>query len=263
MTTTSIPSVITDTASLPIRKRVTMAFDRRSPYTNAEIEFSEAEKTQRLETRYALLDKPRDESFRTPEGDSFRSAGSLYLRTCRDGVRRFIAYMHEGSIHHDFQYFDRVINDAKFGRMHGWVRHTFNDGDEGWAFEYPDYQIDNLDLSKPARLLIEESSNSPTIVGYGAMWGYPCDESRCRESVHESEEANHTLDSLDNQLTKRGGYEIEICKDMTKPDSDWFVNLWANGDLTELTPEQIATLANDLQWMGLECATTNAKQCAA
>lgn len=241
----------------PVEDRKTLTVNRRRPSTREELDFAGREKTELLETRYVLLDKPRDESFATPEGHTFRSAGALYIRTCRDGARRFVAYMHKGSVHHDFRYFDRVINDARFGRMDGWDRYTFNSGDEGWIFDYPNYQIDHLQDFRPAQVIMDESSDSPNILGFGTTWGYPCEEPRCREGYHDDEDCSHTLESVHNQLTERGGYEIEICKDMTKPDSDWYVNFWANGDLTELRPEHVATLANDLQWMGIECKNTN------
>ena len=244
--------------TLPTKRRETLVLNRK-PYTAEELDFAAKEGTLRLESRYVLEKRGRESAFRTPSGEQFRSAGSLYIRTCRDGVRRFCAYVHADSTHHDFRYLDEVINDARHGRMDGWKRHTFKDATEGWVFEYTNYAVDKLKIFKPAEVIIEEQSDSDTLVGFGSAWGYPCDEPRCREKLHDSEEGSHTLESLENAPTTRGSYEIEICKDMTKPDSDWYVNFWAAGDLSELTPEQIATLANDLQWMGLECATTNAK----
>lgn len=235
---------------------------RRTSYTREELAFAEREKTDRLETRYVLVDRPRHASFTTPDGESFRSAGSLYIRTCRDGVRRFTAYVHEESVHHDFRYLDRVINDAKFGRMDGWDRYTFKDGDEGWIFDYPNYGINRLNHFKPAQVLVEETSDTSGVIGYGSSWGYPCDEAQCREKYHEDEEVTHTLDSLTSELTSRAGYEIEICKDFTRPDSPWYLNLWTAEDLTELTPEQVTRFANDLNWMAIECKTTNAKEAA-
>lgn len=245
--------------TLPVKKRETIVRDQ-SPYTSEERAFSNQERLSRLEARYVLVVAPRTETFATPDGDTFRSAGDLYIRTCRDGVRRFTAYMHENSLQHDFVYLDEVIRDARNGRMHGWKQLTFKDGDDGWMYEYTNYQIDNLKEFKPAYVIVEKQSDAESIVGFGSDWGYPCTEPRCREKYHAAEDGSHTLESLDNALTKRGSYEIEICKDRTKPDSDWHVNFWANGDLTELTAEQIATLANDLQWMGIECATTNVKE---
>lgn len=261
MTTTSITSttVITDTATLPIEDRKTLHVNHRAPYTREELAFAEAEKTERLEVRYIHFDQPRATSFTSPAGDSYRSAGVLYIRTCRDGVRRFVAYMHGDSVHHDFRYFDLAINNARFGRMDGWARHVFKNGDEGWIYDYPNYKMDHLQEFTPAHVIVEEPSDSPKIIGYGTAWGYSCEEPRCREKHHEHEDPSHTLESIDNQLTKRDGYEIEICKDMTKPDSDWYVNFWTTGDLSGLLPAQIATLANDLQWMGIECENANSR----
>lgn len=259
MTNSSIPSVsgIADTASLPVKDTGTLAVNRRAPYTEAECKFAQKEGLSRLETRYVLVDAPRHETFRVPDGHSYRSAGTLHIRPCKDGKLRFVAYMHTDAVNHDFLYFERVINNARFGRMAGWGRHTFKNGDEGWVFDYPNYHIDNLGDFKPAHVIVDEPSDSAGQTGYGSSWGYPCTESQCREKYHEHEDGSHTLDCLENAPTTRGYYEIEICKDMTKPASDWYVNVWTGGDLTELTPEQIATFANDLQWMGIECSNAN------
>ncbi|MFJ4999892.1 hypothetical protein ACIP5T_17200 [Microbacterium sp. NPDC088619] len=245
--------------ALPVKDRQTLGRNR-APFTAEETAFAKQEGISRLEVRYILSKKPRDEDFVTPDGDTFRSAGDLYIRTCRDGVRRFTAYMNEGSVQHDFRYFDRVVADAMSGRMDGWVRHTFKDGDEGWAYEYPNYQIDHIKEVKPACVIVEEESEAAMLVGFGSEWGYPCEEPRCREEYHEHDAVNHSLEVLENQLTERGGYEIEICKDIKYPELGWVLNVWTGPDLTELTPEQVATFANDLQWMGIECATTNAKE---
>ncbi|MGM1018005.1 MAG: hypothetical protein ACQEW8_10755 [Actinomycetota bacterium] len=245
-------------ADLPLKERESIVFSRES-YTREELAFAEKEKTERLETRYVLTAKQRDATFRTPDGHSFRCAGDLYLRVCRDGARRFVAYVHKDSVHHDFKYFDRVINDAKFGRMSGWERHTFKDGTEGWWFNYPNYQIDGLKDFKPANVLIEEPSASPNLEGFGSSWGYPCNESRCREKYHEDDDGNHVLEVLGHDLTTRGSYEIEIRKDAMDPDSAWYLNVWTNGDLCELSAEQAARFANDLSWMSIECQTANAK----
>ena len=247
MITLANPAAETQTNHpLTVKARQTRALSRTA-YTPDELKFAEREGTERLATRYVHLKRTRDESFMTPEGDSFRSAGTLNLRTCRDGVRRFVAYMHDDSVHHDFRYFDRVIADARFGRMDGWERYTFKDGDEGWVFTYPNYQTDHLKVFKPAVIIDEDS------------WGYPCDEPRCRETHHSDDDSSHTLDALQGQLGRNAGYEIEICKDATKPNSAWYLNFWTCGDLSELTPADAAKLANDLNWMSIECQTTNAK----
>lgn len=248
--------------TLPVKERTTIV-RRRSEYTTEELTFAREEGLRLLDVRYILISDARSESFTTPGGDSFRSAGLLSVRTCRDDVRRFTAYMHDDSTNHDFQYFDKVILDARNGRMDGWKRHTFANGDEGWVYDYPNYQLDRLTGIKAAHVIITDASPAKTIIGFGEAWGYACDEPRCRESFHEPEEVNHILDALENQLTKRASYEIEICKDINLPDSEWYVNFWAAPDMSELTPAQVATLANDLQWMGIECATTNAKEQAA
>lgn len=252
-------TVAPNTDDLPTKDTGTMAVNRRAPYTQDEREFARREGLTRLETRYVLVDTPRHETFKTPDGTSYRSAGSLYVRPCKDGELRFVAYMHADTVHHDFLYFDRVINNARFGRMAGWDRYTFKNGDEGWIFDYPNYHIDGLDEFKPAHVIVEEPSDGAGHVGYGSSWGYPCTDSRCREEFHEHETADHTLESLEYDLTSRGSIEIEICKDMRAPDSDWYLNVWTGGDLTELTPEQVARFANDLQWMGIECANANSR----
>ncbi|WP_144797726.1 hypothetical protein [Microbacterium paludicola] len=241
------PTEAEGTNEMPVEDRRTWVASR-APFTEEERAFAEQEGTLRLETRYVRSQLPQPENFKTPDGHSYRNAGNLYIRTCGDGVRRFVAYMHADSVHHDFRYFDRMINDARFGRMDGWKRHTFNNGDEVWIFDYPNYATDSLHEFKPASI-IDESS-----------WGYPCSEPRCREDFHEDEDGSHTLEVLEDQPTSRGSYEIEICKDATRPDSAWYLNLWMNGDLTELTPAQVAKLANDLNWMSIECETTNAKE---
>lgn len=239
-----------DSRKLPVKARQTLVLSRGA-YTREELAFAEKEGTDRLETRYVQLRRARSESFTTPEGGSFRSAGSLCIRTCRDGVRRFVAYMHDDSVHHDFRYLESVITDARFGRMDGWERYTFKDGDQGWTFDYPNYQIDRLKEFKPA-VIIDESG-----------WGYPCNEPRCRETHHRNDEsASHTLESVECELGRYGGYEIEICKDAEKPDSEWYLNVWVQGELSELTPAQVSKLANDLNWMSIECQTTNAKEVA-
>lgn len=262
--TTDMSNTVTQpTDTLPAISRPTITRDTGS-FTATERAFAWNEGLSKLETRYILSKAKRADDFKTPEGDAFRSAGALYVRTCRDGERRFTAYMHDDSVDHDFRYFDRVIIDAMNGRMHGWSRYTFKNGDEGWAYDYPNYQTDRLKF-KPALVIVDEEAHpdATMLVGYGKTWGFKCDEPRCRETSHEHDAIHHTLDELTNQLTKRGSYEIEICKDIAEPDSPWYVNFWSGPDLTELTPEQIATLANDLQWMGLECATTNTKERAA
>lgn len=262
--TTDMSNTVTQsTDTLPVISRDTITRNR-APLTATERAFAFKEGLARLETRYILSKKKRDADFKTPEGDHFRSAGDLYIRTCRDGVRRFTAYMHDGSVDHDFRYFDQVIRDAMNGRMDGWKRHTFKDGDEGWIYNYSNYRSDGLTF-KPALVIIDQDAHpdATMLVGYGETWGFNCEEPRCREKHHTHDAIHHTLDELTNQLTKRGSYEIEICKDINAPDGPWYVNFWSGPDLTELTPEQIATLANDLQWMGLEAATTNAKEPAA
>ncbi|KQQ66101.1 hypothetical protein [Microbacterium sp. Leaf320] len=247
---------------LPVKARETIVRDR-SDYTAEERAFSRSEQIRTLDTMWVLTKRPRPEDFCTPDGDTFRTAGDLYIRAGRDGVRRFTAYMHEGSVDHDFRYFDEVILDARNGRMAGWVRHTFKDGDEGWLYEFPNYQTTSLKEPTPAFVIIEEPSESESLVGYGTEWGYPCAEAACREQFHDEHTGSHTLDSIEKSLNNRGSYEIEINKDVTKPDSDWFVNVWLSGDCTELTPSQVADLANDLRWLGITCTTANTKGRAA
>lgn len=252
-------NAIAESPQIPVKDRKEIKLDTRSRFTREELSFAEAEGLNRLETRYVLMNGQRDESFHTPGGNTFRHAGLLYIRPCRDGVMRFVAYVYEDAVQQDFRHLDRAINNARFGRMAGWNRYTFKDGAEGWIFDYPNYNVDRLRDFKPAQVIITDASASPRNVGYGSSWGYPCDEPRCREEFHEDEDVSHTLDVLENQLTDTASYTIEICKDATKPDSAWYVNV-DSGELYELTPEQIATFANDLRWMGIECATANAKQ---
>lgn len=254
-------TVTLNAETMPVKNPTTIQVDRRGRnYTADELAFARAEGLDNLPTRYVLEEKPRRETFTTDEGYIFRDAGTLYVRKCADGQRRFVAYLQDGAVHHDFRYLDRVINDAAHGRMQGWDRYTFKNGDEGWIFDYTSYQIDHLNEFIPAAVIIDETSDSPGLVGYGTSWGIPCTEPRCRNKFHESEDVNHVLEVLEDTINERGSYEIEICKDLTKPDSRWYLNVWVNGDTTELNHEQVAKLANDLTWMALECQTTNAKE---
>lgn len=255
-------TVTPNTDTIPVKNRKVLKLRNREPFAPQEIAWACDEGLHRLPTRYTLDSDPRRESFTTPDGNMFRRAGELYIRVCRDGVRRFVAYVHPDSVDHDFIYLDEIINNAKHGRMAGWVQHTFKDGSEGWAFDYPNYQIsERLQQSfKHAAVIIEELTDVPGLVGFGTSWGYACTEPRCREKFHENEDANHILEVLEDTINERGSYEIEICKDITKPDSRWYLNVWVNGDTTELNHEQVAKLANDLTWMALECQTTNAKE---
>lgn len=243
---------------LPVKARETLTRNH-GKYTATELDFAAVEKLGRLETRYVVMTRERYESFQTPEGDAYRDAGNLYIRTGLDGVRRFTAYLSNGSVEADFKYLDDVIVDARNGRMDGWTRHTFKDGDEGWLYEYTNYQIDPTAQSKPAYVIIEEQSESDGLVGFGSTWGYPCKEPRCSENYHEHEDGSHTLDEVEKAFNARGSYQIEVQKDMLAPNSDWYLNLWFNGDCTELAPEQIASLINDLQWMSAECDAANGR----
>lgn len=255
-------NLIADHAEIPVKDRKEVVLHPRGNYTAEEIAFAKSEGLDELETRYVLLEAPRPEAFRTPSGNTYRCAGRLYVRMCTDGVRRFVAYMHEDSYQHDFRYFDRVINAARFGRMDGWARYTFKDGSEGWMFEAPNYGIVGKHDFRPARIRITSPTEGAGHNGYGETWGYVCEEPLCREEFHDQEDPSHILESLENTFSDKAGYEIEICKDPTRPDSRWYVNLWMSEDLTELTPDDVAKFANDLQWMGIECATANAKQVA-
>lgn len=243
----------------PTKDREIINFDlgRSTP---EELAFSESEELHLLETRYVLMDKPRPANFRNPDGVVFRCAGDLNIRTCRDGERRFVVYVHADSLDHDFRFFDRIIRRARAGRMQGWKRYTFKNGDEGWIFDYINYALDPIDEFKPAEVIITDSLEASTNVGFGSTWGYRCEETACRDAVHEPEEASHTLEVVERQLGRWGTYVIEICKDISKPDSDWYLNTWTRGELDEMTPEQVTTYANDLNWMAIECSTANVKQ---
>lgn len=244
---------------IPVQDREVIVFTA-GRFTSEEIDFAKAEGLDRLDTLYVLDERPRLPSFRTPAGVTFRDAGMLYVRTGKDGVRRFVAYVYPDSTNYDFEFFDRAIVRARYGRMEGWVRHTFKDGTEGWWFQASLYSVDGITDPRPASVIITDESETPRLKGSGSTWGYPCEEPRCREEFHDREDPSHTLESLENDFSGKGGYEIEICKDPTRPESRWYVNLWMSEDLTELTPEDVAKFANDLQWMGIECATANAKQ---
>lgn len=225
-----------------------------APFTDEERELAAREGLRSLETRWVNWDQPRPADGQAPDGCPYRTAGVLYIRTCKDGVRRFVAYMYPESTHHDFRYFDRIMTLASGGRMEGWSRRTFKDGDEGWFFDYQNIRMrqpngEPLPDPIPAGIIDDET------------WGYRCDEPACREKYHDEIDGNHTHEALERELNKYSNYEIEIVKDGASPDSDWYLNVWTgSNDMTELTPEQLATYVNDLNWMAIECQTLNAKE---
>lgn len=232
-------------------------------YSEDELSFAHNEGLSRMETRYVLTTDTRCENLTYPDGKVFRDAGWIYIRTCLDGVRRFVVYTYKKADQHDFKYFDRAIRDAMNGRMDGWRRYTFKNGEQGWVFEYGYYRIDNIKEFKPARVIIEQKAEAKSLIGFGSDWGYKCEEPQCREKYHGWQDISHTHDALDKQLTERSSYGIEICKGIADPGAQWYVDIFTSPDFCELTPEQVSAFANDLNWMAIECATTNAKEAAA
>ena len=196
-------TVAPTTDNLPTKDTATLVVNRRAPYTKKECEFAQVEGLSRLEVRYVLVDTPRHETFKTPDGNSYRSAGTLHIRPCKDGVTRFVAYMHADAMHHDFLYFDRVINNARFGRMDGWGRHTFKNGDKGWVFDYPNYQIDKLSDFKAASIVIEALSDAADHIGYGSWWATPA-QSRVAVRSTTSTKAAVTRSSPSRTRRQRG-----------------------------------------------------------
>lgn len=245
------------------REAKTLPFPRRRPHTPEEVAFARDEGLSDLPVRYVLLSKPRGANFATPDGGHFRPAGRLNVRRCRDGVRRFVAYLHPDSIRHDFRHLDHAIANATCGGMEGWRRHTFKGDDDGWVFGYTSYQIDGLKNAIPAEIIITETSDSPGLVGYGTEWGIPCTEPRCMNTHHENLDESHTLETLTRKVGDYFEYEIEIVKYAGKTDAKWHINIDGGTELSEATPEMIASFTNDLNWMSIECATANAKESAA
>jgi len=130
--------------------------------------------------------------------------------------------------------------------MEGWSEHTFKNGDRGWSFDYPLYHaFEPRDDLRPARVIDEDS------------WGLPCDDPICREKWHDRDDVNHVFEDLENGVSDSNRWEIEICKELEQPESDWYLNLCFSPDMTELTPDQVGALVNDLQWMLADCRQLN------
>lgn len=181
--------------------------------------------------------------WRDRKGSWFRTAGRISIRL-RDGERVIQVALFDGADEHDLLWFYEAIELLKASRRKNpeWVRIVSD-----WA-----------DDRTFALVFTARSYADPYTNRSAAAKVFVCAEKRCREQVHTVGDT-HTLETLTRSLGEYFAYEIEILKYSHLADQKWHVDV-SSGEMTEATPEMIATFVNDLNWMAIECANANAKE---
>lgn len=184
--------------------------------------------------------------WRDRKGSWFRTAGRISIRL-RDGERVIQVALFDGADEHDLLWFNSAIELLRRGRRKNpeWVRIVSD-----WADER------TFALVFTSRSYVDPYTNKSD-----AAKVFVCTEKQCREQVHEVEDS-HTLDTLTRSVGKNFDYEIGIVKYSHLPNQKWHVDV-SGGEMAEATPEMIGTFVNDLNWMSIECANANAKECTA
>lgn len=175
------------------------------------------------------------------DGTWFRRGGAVTLRRGKDGEFRFIIYLYPGANEGDYRFLERVVHHARDGALlrHGWDTRTDENDEQWWSYAC-------------SREYLTPDQSPYTTADPGAQL-LVCTDNRCTDAVHESSGDDHTVDVVEAEQ-----WRIEVSRYV---DRDGEQKRYEVGVTVEanLTPTQVASLVNDLQWAGAVCHAVNGK----
>jgi hypothetical protein len=182
--------------------------------------------------------------WRDGKGRWFRTAGYVAIKM-RGGERVIQIGLSKGADTQDVAAFEEAVTRLREGRTKHpeWRRSAAS-----WADDR------TLQLVFASRRYVDPYEWKPS-----APKVEVCTEARCRDQIHEAGDS-HTLEVLARSLGRYFQYEIDITKYSHVDDALWLLNINGGTELSEATPEMIASFVNDLNWMAIECDTANKKE---
>lgn len=160
-------------------------------------------------------------------------------------ARALVITLYHGADWADYDFLLDLAGDVNLGRINSTI---WKPVQAGWTDERT---LTTGGTSRPV------SDPHVTIDAGGLM--VECDDALCTDTWHESSNAVHHLDEIERELPdRRGYYNITITRNLDEPA--WIVNV--STDEFYGTPEDVASLVNDLQWMSASCERANGRTTA-
>lgn len=176
----------------------------------------------------------RAEVWRGPDGTWYRSGAFLRIQPVKGGTgSEFKVIVLQGANRDDLRTVLRAVERLRAGdRSWRWEKRGTDWAP--WADERTfSFAFHSRQYADP----YTHADPSPRVEA--------CTVPGCRDQWHEADIAVHTLDSTERDLGERGGYSITVSRTGNEPD--WIVDV--HTDEFYGTPDDVALLVSDLQWM--------------
>lgn len=184
--------------------------------------------------------------WRGPDGTWYRNGAWLRIRPRKDGAgREYQIVLLKGANRDDLQVMLRAIARLRNGEHHQrWKR--VNPTEPGW--EWADDQTYTYSFcSRTYNDPYTHSDRSPDVTA--------CTEPRCRDRWDE-EYGVHVVDEVKRTFESDSGpysYSVRVTRGLD--EDQWSVDVYTDDFFG--TPDDVARLLNDLQWMQEECRRAN------
>lgn len=179
--------------------------------------------------------------WRSGDGRWWRRGGAARIQRwpTPDGERAFVIFLHKGANRDDLKFLLRTVERARAGKGI----------DEQWSLLTSSWADDvTYTLDYPSRRYDDPYTHEDRCPAVTA-----CTEPRCRDRWHE-EYGVHTVDEVERKLHGDAGhYSVRVTRALDEPE--WTVDVYT--DEFYGTPDDVAQLVNDLQWMQVECRRAN------
>jgi hypothetical protein len=170
----------------------------------------------------------------------FRRGGAVRIQRWPqpDGPRSFVVSLHEGANKDDLEFLLYAVERARRGEgLVEWDQVTAPWADElTFKLAYTSAQYEDPYTTRDL---------SPKVA--------PCDDPVCVDKWHE-EYGEHTIDTVERKLVSGGGQYVVSVYRLVDEDR-WKVSVFT--DEFYGSPEDVAMLVSDLQWMAAECRRAN------
>lgn len=187
------------------------------------------------ECRRRFGSPPAVQEWHTPDGQLWRMGGVVVVRP----QENFRIHLYEGATRKDLAYLNSVIDRAKRGEFahHGW--HEREDGI--WAYRW----------SRP----INADDHRGVVL-------HACHDPACWEEFHDGDDTLHTAEEFARNPHQGVEYAIYVERyETAESPGEWTVNL-AVTTFDSGTPEDVATLIDDLRRMQAEADRLNTQATA-
>ncbi|WP_431795644.1 hypothetical protein [Microbacterium enclense] len=183
----------------------------------------------------------RVQVWRGPDGAWYRRGAWLRLQPRRDGEgSEFRVLLCKGANRADLEAMLKIVESARAGRL----KQRWEKRGKDWASWADDRTYTYAFNSRTYVDPYTHSDLSPDVTA--------CTEPLCVERWHE-DGTMHRLDEITRKLPeRRGQYSLAVTM---VPGEAWQVDLFTDEFFG--TPDEVAALVSDLQWMAAECRRAN------